>query len=66
MFHFVLQLSIVLYVDVGENRAILDNLSLSFVSRQYNGFKDIVANYRFIRKYQKILTRLLQKMILLH
>ena len=32
MFHFVLQLSIVLYVDVGENRAILDNLSLSFVS----------------------------------
>ena len=24
----------VLYVDVGDNRAILDNLSLSFVSRQ--------------------------------
>lgn len=34
MFQSVLKLSVVLYVDVGDNRAILDNLSLSFVSLQ--------------------------------
>ena len=34
---------IVLYVDVGDNRAILDNLSFSFVRQKY--LKSVMSNF---------------------